>query len=67
MSLFSIERRAGRASLVQAVGDGRAHGAGLGQGGDQELGRVEIRRQPLLCVVDGQEEAMVVVGLEQVA
>ena len=65
--LLRAELCAGRFALIQAVGDGLAHRAGLGQGGQQELGWVEVRRLSLLGVVHRQQETVVVVGLEQVA
>ena len=56
---------------LEAVGDGRTDRAGLGQGTQQELGGVEVRVGSIDLIfphsLSGEQETLVVVGLEQVA
>ena len=71
VGLLGVQPVPGGLLALQAVGDGRAHRAGLGQGTQQELGGVEVRVGSIDPIfphgLGGEQEALVVVGLEQVA
>ena len=71
VGFLSVQQVSGGLPALQAVGDGWTHRAGLGQGTQQELGWVEVRVRSIDLILPhglgGKQEALVVVGLEQVA
>ena len=71
VGFLSVQLVSGGLPALQAVGHGWAYRAGLGQGTQQELGGVEVRVRSIDLILPhglgGEQEALVVVGLEQVA
>ena len=66
-----VQPAPGRLLALEAVSDGWTHRSGLGQGAQQELGGVEVRVWSVDLIfphgLGGEQQASVVVGLEQVA